>query len=154
MTKPTLTRLALATAVLALSAHTDANANTLQFNQTLYVASGTVPAGKTWKIENLVVENKPYNYQGGGSSCCACGSTAYGTVTGTCTSYNRLIINGVATDSPQFPIWLPAGATLSTVSRSCGGGAAYLHESDCGTYANPVVTVETKISILEFNVAP
>lgn len=150
-------------AAIALGMPSGAAANSLQFNQTLLITGGTVPAGKTWKLESIAPENKTYGTQGANycGGCCGSGTMSYRTDTNTCASANKIVINGVVLTPANLPLWLPAGSTIAVVTASCGGGGSpYFHVKPDGTtdcsaaYADPGVSVTTYYSILEFNVVP
>lgn len=136
----------------------------LQFNQALLVDNNiaTVPAGKVWKIENIIYQAVPYfqaNSGSSGSSCSPCNGsstiwTNYTTQTCQVSTSNPIIINGIKANlgNTGSPLWLPAGTTLSGETKTCS--------PDLGSYSNncicpPLsVTAKTFISIIEFNILP
>lgn len=112
---------------------------TLQFNRVVLVTTQqSVPAGKVWKVESVIVPiaaNNP-SYASSGSS--NCGSSFF--------RNHTFRINGVETKAgagsmpitntgyeasyTQLPLWLPAGATLD-------GGPCNI-----------------QVSVIEFNILP
>jgi hypothetical protein len=147
--------------ITGLSSLTLAQGN-LQFNQVLLIDNNTatVPAGKVWKIENIVYEAVPYFQASSGSGSCApCnGSTqlwsSYTTQSCQVSSTNPITINGVKASAGNTgsPLWLPAGATLAGETKTCTPNA--------GSYGGgcicppPSVTAKTYISVIEFNIVP
>jgi len=118
----------------AFTSHLQAQTNNLYFNQVILVGATTmtVPAGKVWKVEGFMQGGAQYAY----SSGMGCANNYY---------FHGFYVNGVLSGFPyqlstgssyfianasSFPLWLPAGTTLSTLCPN------------------------DLLSVIEFNVAP
>lgn len=99
--------------------------NNLSFGQTLLITSGTVPAGKTWKLEGIVYSDAPQNlstgainniatYKINGVSFPARKTSSYhnSTSAGNGVSQSSMVYNWEMT----FPLWFPAGTFLEAGS--------------------------------------
>lgn len=161
---------------------------TLQFNRVLLLDHSqspyTVPAGKVWKVEQLVSSvgsfvsafNPSYSNvtwsTGGANPCTGAVSgttnTAYIGYT-TCRPLNPVLVNGYRYNfNNQAPVWLPAATVLTVPATACAdqvnvslSNLPYYH-SQIGSYlCGPVnITAGTPvpnsytISIIEFNILP
>jgi hypothetical protein len=149
----------------------------LQFNQVIVLSGAqTVPAGKVWKLESLIMPSPSfikYQTQDGGS--CGCNASSSYSKTRYITDYvasffagkNNIKINGEEISYQNTIIWLNAGSTVEPIvlttppqqptpaSGNCYSpywiDNAYV---GCGPYTPPQVSVTPKISIIEFNVTP
>ena len=153
----------------------------LQFNQVLFINSNalqTVPNGKVWKIETLLMPNEPFvkfNNQNGGSCGCDAGGgysrdnyvTAY-----TASEFNGR--NNIQIDGVNYVYaigsnicWLHEGQTIAPLQLSTpsqyahsGGNGCYAPYwidgvfQGCSSYTPSVVSVTAVISIIEFNIVP
>jgi hypothetical protein len=63
-----------------------------------------IPAGKVWKIENVMVGNSNGSAMGFVKGCDACAATFNNII-----AYNIYYASGYATDNAKFPIWLSDG---------------------------------------------
>ena len=133
----------------------------LQFNQVLLVDNNlvTVPAGKVWKIENIIFEAVPYFQANSGSGTCSpCnGSTQlwsnYTTQICQVGASNPIVINGIKaiSGSASSPVWLPAGTTLAGEIKTCSPNPGSYNNCLCPP---PNVTAKTFINVIEFNIIP
>jgi hypothetical protein len=153
----------------------------LQFNQVLFLNSSalqTVPQGKVWKIEALLMPNEPFvkfNNQTGGS--CGCDAGSGYSRDNYVTSYSASEFNGknnVQIDGVNYVYtigssicWLHEGQTIAPLQLStpvqyahAGGSSCYAPYwidgvyQNCSAYTPAVVTVTPVISIIEFTVVP
>lgn len=105
--------------------------NNLSFSQTLLINSGTVPEGKTWKLEGILYSDAPHNL-----TAASLNSVATFTVNGQTLPARKTSSYGVANSAlvynweMTFPLWLPSGTTI-------GAGSSV-----------------SKFSILEFSIIP
>lgn len=134
---------------------------TLQFSQVLLVGPTpqTVPAGKVWKVENVIYETGTYLKASSGSGQCGSpcnGSTqiwtSYSNQTCAFTSTTQITVNGVACaiGNTGSPLWLPAGTNLSGSTKTCVDAGYF---GGCGTCPAPTV-INAYVSVIEFNVLP
>ena len=99
--------------------------NNLTFSQPLLITTGTVPAGKAWKLEGLVYSDAPHNLASGiggnvatykinGQTYPARKSSSYQTTT---SAGNGVSQSAMAyTWEMSFPIWFPAGTLIEVGS--------------------------------------
>lgn len=149
----------------------------LQFNQVL-VLSGlqTVPAGKVWKIESIIMPSPSFiKYQGVDGGSCGCNSSSSYSKTKYVTDYianffagkNNIKINGEEISYQNTIIWLNAGTSVEPIvlttppqpATPASGNCYSPYWIDgvyigCGPYTPAQVSVTPKISIIEFNVVP
>ncbi|MEI6766618.1 MAG: hypothetical protein WCM76_13375 [Bacteroidota bacterium] len=178
------TKTTLFTALLLLSALISGAQNyTLHFSQVKLIGTTveTVPVGKVWKIENVILPNLAYikySQSLGGSCGCGVGSsysrdeyvTAY-TATALA-GRNNISINSISyalnpTTTTSNIVWLPAGSTVGAIQQTTpaqyahsGGNSCYAPwwldgvYQDCNAYTPPQVTITPLITVIEFNIVP
>jgi hypothetical protein len=139
-----------------------AGAQSLVFSQVLLVNSQTtVPAGKVWKIEGVMMPPDgtiKYTASSGSGSCASpCnGSTTKWTSFSTAylptTSLYGLAINGTNYLNITFPVWVPAGTTVAAKgpTENCFSNAG-CYNNVCPPAAFSVTGV---MSVIEFTVTP
>jgi hypothetical protein len=156
---------------------------TLTFSKVKLIGTTTetVPVGKVWKIENVILPNLAYvkfSQTLGGSCGCSSGSgysrdeyvTAY-TATALA-GRNNISINSISyalnpTTTSSNIVWLPAGSTVSAIQQTTppqyahsGGSSCYAPwwldgvYQDCNAYTPQQVTITPLITVIEFNIVP
>jgi hypothetical protein len=112
---------------------------TLQFNRVVLVTTQqTVPAGKVWKVESVVVPISANNPSYASSGSASCGSSFFrnhtfrvnGVETKAGNGSMPIVNTGYEASYTPLPLWLPAGATLD-------GGPCNI-----------------QVSVIEFNILP
>lgn len=138
----------------------NAKAQTLSFSQVLLVnAQSTVPAGKVWKVEDVMMPvggTIKYTASSGSGSCNCNGGTTnwtnFTTANLPTTSLYGLVVNGANYMNVSFPVWLPAGTTV--VAR----GPTENCYSNTGCYSGycppAAFSLTGVISVIEFTVVP
>jgi len=123
MKKRVLTLMGSVIGFFAFTSHLQAQTNNLYFNQVILVGATTmtVPAGKVWKVEGFVQGGAYYiGYTGTMNTGCSGvfhGFYLNGILSGF--PYSPSVATGISTyymqgNPSSFPLWLPAGTTLST----------------------------------------
>jgi hypothetical protein len=138
----------------------NAKAQSLTFSQVLLVnSSSTVPAGKVWKIESVVMPlggTIKYSSSSGSGGCnCNGSSTNWTTFTTTylpTTSLYCLVINGTNYLNLSLPVWIPAGTTIVAKGplENCYTSAG-CYNNVCPAAALSLTGI---ISVIEFNIVP
>ena len=153
----------------------------LQFNQVLFLNSNalqTVPAGKVWKIEALLMPNEPFvKFSGQNGGSCGCDAGSGYSRDNYVTNYTASEFNGknnVQIDGVNYAYsigsnicWMHAGQTIAPLQLTTpaqyvhgGGSSCYAPYWIVGVYQSwssytpPLVSVTPVISIIEFNTVP
>jgi hypothetical protein len=149
----------------------------LQFNQVIILSAlQTVPAGKAWKIESLIMPSPSFvKYNGVDGGSCGCNASQSYSKTKYVTDYlatffagkNNIRINGEEILYNNTIIWLNAGTTVEPItlttplqaSTPASGNCYSPYWIDgiyvgCGPYSPPQVSATPKLSIVEFNIIP
>ena len=109
---------------IGLSVNLDAQ-NNLSFSQPLLITSGTVPAGKVWKLEGLVYSDAPHNLASGSNNNLATykiNGTPYPARKSSSFQTATSAGNGVSQSAMaynwemSFPLWFPAGTLIEVGS--------------------------------------
>lgn len=161
----------------------DAQGYTLKFSQVKLInaTTETVPAGRVWKIENVILPNMPFiKYSATPGSSCGCASGSGYSRDEYITAYtatelagrNNISINGVSyamnpTTSTSNLVWLPAGSTVAAITQTtppqrshAGGSSCYAPwwldgvYQDCNPFTPVQVTITPLITVIEFIVMP
>lgn len=159
------------------------SAQNLEFNQVILIDSiaDTVPAGKVWKVENVLIGNKTFvKFQASAGGSCGCSSSHsyahYDYVTAYTVQefadWNNIEINGVEycfhpQNNISNVIWIPAGSTVRAVQQmtpvqqsSPGGTGCYAPwwldgvYQNCNAFTPSRVLVTPLVSVIEFNIVP
>lgn len=174
----------LTLAIVLMCAFTGAaQGYSLKFSQVKLIGTTleTVPAGKVWKIENVILPNLPFvkfSQSLGGS--CGCSSSSSYSRDEYVTSYtgielagrNNISINGISyamnpNTSTSNVVWLPAASTVAAIQQTtpqqkvhAGGSSCYAPwwldgvYQDCNPYTPVQVTITPLITVIEFDLIP
>lgn len=132
-------RFLFSVAILFLTAVFAQAQGSLQFNRVVLVTSQqTVPAGKVWKVESVVIPISSTGPSYASSGSASCGSSFFrnsifrvnGVETRAGNGSMPIANTGYEANYTPLPIWLPSGATLD-------GGPCNI-----------------QVSVIEFNIIP